>query len=275
MYNAYAKARMAPDGRGHPSPWVAAANELSLALCVPLVLYLLLLSVVLWGDPLSPAAAVLLKTCLGTGVFAAGGYLLMRRQRHHQLKLAPRLNRQNVMRLLLSVLAGCALMTMFIITKPLFGPINNPGFLDLVVSTRGLVGLMLPLWIVHAFGEELFFRAYLYNDLKGRMPVHAAMLANALLFSVLHAPHSLHYFLFLLCCSLAITAAYEHLDSLAYPTMLHAAINIFAHATLHRSIVLQNPIRWSVWSVIIMTSLLLAALAYRRFFSDSRVQSRA
>jgi membrane protease YdiL (CAAX protease family) len=83
------------------------------------------------------------------------------------------------------------------------------------------------LWIVHAFGEELFFRGYVYRRLKTLIAPRAAFWACVLVFCTAHLNDPANY-LKLVVFSALITASYDYGRSFLMPVTMHSALNTFA-----------------------------------------------
>src|SRR5262249_22324977 len=75
--------------------------------------------------------------------------------------------------------------------------------------------------------EEVFFRGFLYDALRSRMPVLLAAILQSLLFAALHTLGALHnvavFFL-----GLIITAVYQWRKTLLAPIFVHAGNNMIA-----------------------------------------------
>jgi membrane protease YdiL (CAAX protease family) len=93
------------------------------------------------------------------------------------------------------VVAGVALkLVMKAIVMPLLGaPERNPAFQHLVGNAAALPGILFGIVVVAGFGEETFFRGYLFERLRrplGRGTVATALivLVTSLLFGLAHLP---------------------------------------------------------------------------------------
>lgn len=88
--------------------------------------------------------------------------------------------------------------------------------------------------------EEVFFRGFLQNALRARLPVPIAAIAQCLIFGFGHSFGAMHSGVaFVL--GLALTALYEWRKTLVTPILAHAGINfVAAAATLAMMVVLAN-----------------------------------
>jgi membrane protease YdiL (CAAX protease family) len=96
--------------------------------------------------------------------------------------------------------------------------------------------IVIPMFTLGPLAEELFFRGFLYNALRQRIMLPAAVLAQALVFSLIH--YRTTYFspvqigvVFFMGCVLA--GVYEWRKTLWAPIMLHSLVNfLFAGPVL-------------------------------------------
>jgi hypothetical protein len=75
--------------------------------------------------------------------------------------------------------------------------------------------------------EELFFRGFLYNALKSRMPVFIAVIVQAIAFAIVH-PYSLGERIFVFLLGIGLAIVYEKRKSLIAPIFVHGAKNAVA-----------------------------------------------
>jgi membrane protease YdiL (CAAX protease family) len=79
--------------------------------------------------------------------------------------------------------------------------------------------------------EEVFFRGFLHNALRTRMPVVLAAVIQSLIFAVVHtfgAPHSIAVFFI----GLILTAVYAWRQSLLAPIFVHTGVNLISSLSL-------------------------------------------
>ena len=88
----------------------------------------------------------------------------------------------------------------------------------------GVLAVCAPVW------EELMFRGFLLPSLFGRLPKWGAVLATALVFSMVH--FTVEGFLPLLLLGVVFGAAYVHTRNLWPPILLHAAWNVILLAQI-------------------------------------------
>lgn len=214
---------------------------------MPLALYLALLALALGPLPASSAAGALLRLACGVLAFGGGGLLLMRRHGipYSRLSLSPaapgRPAERLPLRLLVVLLASLALGAARGLSGRWLPNPPNRGMMEFVLAISGLAPLAPLLWLVHSLGEELYFRGFLYNRLRGLFGPAAALGLNALLFSALHVPFSADFFVFLALFSAAATLLYERYGSFFYPVALHMLANLWGHVLLHELAVNGRP----------------------------------
>jgi membrane protease YdiL (CAAX protease family) len=75
--------------------------------------------------------------------------------------------------------------------------------------------------------EELFFRGFLYNALKSRMPVFIAVIVQAIAFAIVH-PYSLGERIFVFLLGIGLAIVYEKRKSLIAPIFVHGVKNAVA-----------------------------------------------
>jgi len=106
---------------------------------------------------------------------------------------------------------------------------TNYGWHQAAFATEDIFWIMVPIWFIHAIGEELFFRGFVFNYLKKNYSFSINLILSSLIFSAVHIPHSLSHGLFLFLHSLFITYTYQHFKLLLYPVLVHATLNSYAH----------------------------------------------
>jgi membrane protease YdiL (CAAX protease family) len=213
------------------------AREAAEVLAVPLAVYAALVPIALFQPRMPGTPSVLFALFTGTAIFGLGAALVLR-LRGVPLRAAvgwgaptPRAARLA----LLSVLLAVAAVVVKFWFHRLSGvsPARNGPFIAMILATRGALGLMLPLWFAHAFGEELFFRGLLHRWLASWTTTPAAAALGAAAFCVMHVPQSLEHAVVLVFVSLACTSLYDRLGSLAYPVAFHGAVNAVFNATVY------------------------------------------
>ncbi len=75
--------------------------------------------------------------------------------------------------------------------------------------------------------EEVFFRGFLYNAFRARMPAIVALLSQSVIFGICHFYGSLHTCLVIV-LGLILTALYEWRKTLLAPILVHAGLNLLA-----------------------------------------------
>ena len=206
--------------------------DLSEVLLVPLTLYCVLLAILAAGYFFSPQGRVL--TALGSGimVFSAGTLLLFRRTALPKPLISPSAPWSDAVPLTACALLGASLALLRISIGRHFAFMPNEGFLDMARSTKAIAGLMMPLWVIHAFAEEYFFRGYVERWLGLHCSRMAAALVTAAAFSATHLPYSLDFGIYLFLSSLAYSYFFARFGALLFPIAAHSAVNIAGHAVV-------------------------------------------
>jgi hypothetical protein len=75
------------------------------------------------------------------------------------------------------------------------------------------------------FAEELFFRGFLFNTLKTRLPLSLALILQSLIFALLH-PYSLVYPIYIFWVGLVLGLIYQKRKRLFPSVFTHALINL-------------------------------------------------
>ena len=119
---------------------------------------------------------------------------------------------------------------------------------------------MTALWFLHAWGEEVFFRGFLYNYLKKHFALWPAIGINGIIFSLLHLPSARGPFFSMFVASIAITAVYEYRRSILHAVVMHAVMNIVIYRSAYRQTFLHE--RFSTaFGISILHTLLAVSLA--------------
>jgi membrane protease YdiL (CAAX protease family) len=101
--------------------------------------------------------------------------------------------------------------------------------------------LLLGMFTVGPLAEEFFFRGFVYNALRRRLPATAAALLQAIVFSVLHFYAAFHLaIVFVL--GIVLAAVYQWRKTLWAPFLVHSGIN-FIMAVLVAATMLHNAAR--------------------------------
>jgi membrane protease YdiL (CAAX protease family) len=100
------------------------------------------------------------------------------------------------------------------------------------LATAGPNSLLSVLMILAGFTavpvlEEIYFRGFLYNALKTRLPILSAATLQAALFAAAHGAGLIVSILYFL-AGLALTAIYEKGKDLTFPVLVHGFINSIA-----------------------------------------------
>jgi membrane protease YdiL (CAAX protease family) len=131
-------------------------------------------------------SAIVLRILYGVAVFAAGFALFARRVRPLDLLgTFPHSVARNFWLLSCSFLAGCALCLVITLTRD-WWPLRIGTFQQTILATKDLTVPMGGIWMIHSLGEELFFRAFIYQELKAIFRPTMAILIAALFFAFAH-----------------------------------------------------------------------------------------
>ena len=95
-----------------------------------------------------------------------------------------------------------------------------------MMSTLEVYLFVLTTFLVGPISEELFFRGFVYQGLKTRLPVTLALVIQALLFSLIHIDRNVPAKLWLVVLGLFLGWVYQKRQNLVMPICLHMAINV-------------------------------------------------
>ena len=116
-----------------------------------------------------------------------------------------------------------AVMASSIIVERIFSvPGELQPFAQLVIESKGLPQLLLLFFlgvVLAPFGEELYFRGFLYPAIRARLGVPLAIFISAVVFSLLH--FDLLRFIPLAVGGATLAWLYEKTDSLYVPIVAH------------------------------------------------------
>jgi uncharacterized protein len=135
----------------------------------------------------------------------------------------------------LLIVAGSATLALvrFVVTQLIGHPPAEPQ--QVVGCVRGsALGLLGPVVVVIApFGEELFFRGFLYRSLRRRRSVTVSVLVSSVAFGLVHVFPLLIPALVVVGAGLALV--YERRQSLLASMVAHATFNLLGYITIFMS----------------------------------------
>lgn len=159
---------------------------------------------------------------------------------HHYLIRYRRLNARSLsIELLVAVAALPVLLAILavatqVLTRAVNGPPAAPDVLGPFGGASGgfelIVFLMFTITVA-PLAEEVFFRGFLYNSLRGRMNWCFAAIIQAVLFALFH-PFELSVLIVIAIGGFAFALLYEWRRTIVTPVILHASLNIVAAVAL-------------------------------------------
>ncbi|PHR97635.1 MAG: hypothetical protein COA78_27320 [Blastopirellula sp.] len=121
-------------------------------------------------------------------------------------------------------------LTQLVITAFVPEPVVTPDVAKIIQRSEGTMTMYLLLFAIALYGpiaEELFFRGFLFNAFRDRMPLIAAVLIQSILFAVLHC-YSAEYTIIVFPTALVLTLVYYWRATILTPMFIHIGFNSLA-----------------------------------------------